>query len=404
MGNDIDLLQAHIAQLLSNLEAMRKLKEAAEEDARRAREGLWKIAGVFFPQQLDALVRSNPLALKNWKAEEVADWLLQVGRVHLLALERASSSTTVERLREAEEENRRLEEENRKLRQELERTREELQRLRRLQDILRAREEEVARLRARLRDMEQQAASRPGAVNGIPERALALVLAIGDTGACLRASIAREMFRRGVISSPSPELLWRDWERAIKDGLLEEIEVPAETRGRAPRIVRLTEKGREVYRQASGKEPVDSLYDRLLRRHKSPEHTLLNLLAADVLEEHGATRIELFPPPWKVDNVMIDVDIVAEMDGRTIYVEVERGKWEKPDKWSNYVKYIGQDVYVVVPNTAAQSRVLGELSKLALQEGVEVRAHICCLSNLKPEGPFWTLERTIAFRKRIFST
>ena len=61
----------------------------------------------------------------------------------------------------------------------------------------------------------------------------------------------------------------------------------AKAGGRTPDLVRLSEYGRLAYWLLAGADPVQNEYDALLARHVSPEHTLLNLQAADVLREAG---------------------------------------------------------------------------------------------------------------------
>ena len=61
----------------------------------------------------------------------------------------------------------------------------------------------------------------------------------------------------------------------------------AKTGGRMPDLLRLTERGGLAYWLLSGCDPVQNEYDALLPYHVSPEHTLLNLQAADTLRDTG---------------------------------------------------------------------------------------------------------------------
>ncbi len=54
--------------------------------------------------------------------------------------------------------------------------------------------------------------------------------------------------------------------------------------------MRLSEYGRLAYWLVAGTDPIQNEYDALLARPVSPEHTLLNLQAADVLREAEEQR------------------------------------------------------------------------------------------------------------------
>ena len=69
----------------------------------------------------------------------------------------------------------------------------------------------------------------------------------------------------------------------------------AKTGGRMPDLLRLTERGGLAYWLLSGCDPVQNEYDALLPYHVSPEHTLLNLQAADILRDAGFS-VDPYPP------------------------------------------------------------------------------------------------------------
>jgi hypothetical protein len=168
-------------------------------------------------------------------------------------------------------------------------------------------------------------------------------------------------------------------------GLLEEERPRVESVGQTPYLLRLTARGREVYRALFGEEPAESEYDRLLARHKSAEHVLLNLRARDVLLAAGAESVDLYPRPVGLPNGgTFDVDLVAVLDGKPLYVEAERGGGKKvrTQKWANYAA-VTKDFYVVVPNAKAKSAVLSEVSLWAYRgdgAAAGVTLHLCQLS------------------------
>jgi hypothetical protein len=52
-----------------------------------------------------------------------------------------------------------------------------------------------------------------------------------------------------------------------------------------PDVLRLTEDRKLAYQVLTGQTPKDCEYDRLIRCHSSPEHTILNIQAAEILAE-----------------------------------------------------------------------------------------------------------------------
>jgi hypothetical protein len=88
--------------------------------------------------------------------------------------------------------------------------------------------------------------------------------------------------------------------------------------------VRLAERGLIAYWLLTGENPNTSGYDLLLQRHVSPEHTLLNLQAADVLREAGY-QVNLTPPDVNLpDGGLFKPDLVLiDEQGSLLFIEVE---------------------------------------------------------------------------------
>ena len=79
-------------------------------------------------------------------------------------------------------------------------------------------------------------------------------------GFCLRAGVANAIGFKDATSGAARRVFNDLRER----GLLEEERPQAETVGRTPYLLRLTERGREAFRALFGQEPVEPEYDRLL--------------------------------------------------------------------------------------------------------------------------------------------
>jgi hypothetical protein len=234
----------------------------------------------------------------------------------------------------------------------------------------------------------------PVVVEPPPPDALTLLRAIGETGFFLRADLAQQTALGAARNSRFRKAI-----RGLLDlGWLEEIQPASEMTGRAPRLVRLTATGHTVFQEQFGREPEDSLYERLLRRHKSPEHVLLNWATAQELKRRDYLT-DLFPQPFALDGGTVTPDLVASQDDRVYYIECERhtrkNKNSRPRKWDLYHKMTGGHFYLVVPNKTAQSALVSELSKWVYQTQRAIDLHLSNQTEWDTTGDFWTLEREI---------
>ncbi len=151
--------------------------------------------------------------------------------------------------------------------------------------------------------------------------------------------------------------------------LIEKMEPKSETTGRAPWLVRFTEEGEEVFKILFGIEPVVSELTKLLKRHLTPEHVLLNLEFADEARLRG-WEVDLFPDPIPLpDGGMVYPDQVITKDGEEFYVECERSTAKKPEdraiKWANLLQATGGKICVVTPDKRSQSAIFSEITQWA---------------------------------------
>ncbi|PWB50539.1 MAG: hypothetical protein C3F13_16435 [Anaerolineales bacterium] len=156
----------------------------------------------------------------------------------------------------------------------------------------------------------------------------------------------------------------------------------AKTGGRTPDLLRLSAHGRLAYWLLAGTDPVQNEYDALLTRHISPEHTLLNLQAADVLCE-AEYQVNSFPPDIHLpDGSLFKPDIVAiDPNGKTLYVEVEveanKNHEQRQAKWRNELQASGGEIYVFCDNRSCMRSIRSEINfSLGRQAGQ------CCMTNL----------------------
>lgn len=204
----------------------------------------------------------------------------------------------------------------------------------------------------------------------------ALVL-MGETGKSLRPNLIDLLAKKLNLSSNNSSLS-ETYNRLINfdtdGGLVEVLKVfeqtGASTGGNHPDVLRLTDRGRTAYQHLTGKPPIENEYERLIRRHKSPEHTLLNIQAAEALVEFGGYRIaEQAPDIQLLDGSLFIPDLVA-VDPRTgeiIFVEVEReagkDRGARVRKWKNVLNATNGNIYVICDNIGCERAIQTEINQ-----------------------------------------
>jgi hypothetical protein len=217
---------------------------------------------------------------------------------------------------------------------------------------------------------------------------------LGEGTVCRRTEVTRILEKRNVGSGGT---IKRGVERAIKKNLIEIVRPKPEISGRATHLLKLTPLGLAVARHLLSHDPAEPLLDRLMACHKSPEHTLLNLEAADLLRDLGGT-VNLFPLPVKLKNGgggTLDVDLVWQYDGEVRYVECERETYknsqQRKKKWHNLYQ-VTRDFWIVVPNPSAQNALKNELTVWGVTQGHWFNLHLTNLSEATIDNP-WLYER-----------
>lgn len=141
----------------------------------------------------------------------------------------------------------------------------------------------------------------------------------------------------------------------------------AGTGGKFPDLVRLTDQGRLAYWLLTNQQPQVNEYDLLLERHVSPEHTLLNMQAADVLREAGY-HVNLTPPEITLpDGGLFRPDLaIVDDQGATHFVEVERdvdkNLEQRQAKWRNFYQASGGRMFVVCDNRSCMRNIRSEIN------------------------------------------
>jgi hypothetical protein len=130
---------------------------------------------------------------------------------------------------------------------------------------------------------------------------------------------------------------------------------------------------------------VESEYDLLLARHKSPEHVWLNLRAGQIMR-YWAQRVNLYPREGKIRDVGLfapDIEVLLH-GGDRLYVECERGRWKasvaRQRKWEIHRRVTRGHFYLFVPNKLVQEALRKEIRRWAKEAKVNVHLCLCNVS------------------------
>ena len=232
------------------------------------------------------------------------------------------------------------------------------------------------------------------------DRTSLVVLVMGDSGKTLRPSITKIMARKLSLSEENNSLdeainrLLGSVEIDLSDagkedknqqpqkivtesdeltyGLVEVIEGISQqgssAGGNYPDVLRLTPKGKLAYQFITGHPPRENEFDRLLRFHSTPEHTILNIQAAELLEDEGY-KIQGQVQEIRLSNggtFIPDITAADTKTGEVIFIEVERDvhkdQGTRKQKWMNLYEASNGNIFVFCDNLSCQRIVQGEIN------------------------------------------
>ena len=239
------------------------------------------------------------------------------------------------------------------------------------------------------------------------DRQSAALYAIGQGHAFIRAEVMEYLNAVSLAGESDPDkpsgLAGRVFRGLIETGLVEEVD--GGFGSAVPALLRLSEKGRAANALWFGESLAETLYDRLLKRHKTTEHTVLNVLARRTLKRFGFAQIDLFPDPVRLaSGLLAEPDLVAlSPDGEKLYLECERGHLVRTDeeraaKWNRMVELGHGRLYLFVPNKAARGNLLSELSAWITSQRAAVRRaelSFCEYTKALCAPNFWTYTTSI---------
>jgi hypothetical protein len=209
------------------------------------------------------------------------------------------------------------------------------------------------------------------------EKTSTAILVMGEMGIALRPTIIKMMAKRLSLSAANKNLDEAlNWLMTTEDKscpiLIELIggvlEQGSSSGGNKPAVLHLTQDGQVAYQVLSGKPPKENEFDMLIRHHSSPEHTILNIQAGEILVDEGyqiqgrAQSINLS----NGETYIPDIVAVDPKTGEVIFIEVERDvskdQVSRKQKWMKFYEASNGNLYVFCDNLNCQRTIQGEIN------------------------------------------
>jgi len=246
------------------------------------------------------------------------------------------------------------------------------------------------------------------------EKTSTAILVMGEMGIALRPTIIKLMAKRLSLSAANKNLDEAlNWLMTTEDKscpiLIDQVgsvlEQGSSSGGNQPAVLHLTQNGQVAYQVLSGKPPKENEFDMLLRHHSSPEHTILNIQAGEILVDEGyqirgrAQSINLS----NGETYIPDIVAVDPKTGEVIFIEVERDvskdQVSRKQKWMKFYEASNGNLYVFCDNLNCQRSIQGEIN-LALG-GLNYNSFLTNLHGLRngkragKDGSIWFSQRRV---------
>jgi hypothetical protein len=240
------------------------------------------------------------------------------------------------------------------------------------------------------------------------ERQKVALQLIGRGEAFFRSEIVERLNALGLLNEGNPDKPTGTGARLLSDLINFDFmtEINAGYGAAIPKPLQLTERGLEAYRLLFDETLEENSIVSLLKRHKTIEHTTLNLLAHNLLQRFGFQAIELYPAPLHTaTGAIVDPDLVAVSPaGERLIIECERMAMrrtatERDAKWSHLTEVTHGQLYVMVLGSRQQSDLIAELSEwIQATHTKKISLAVCqYLKAIKPEASsVWTYTTTWA--------
>jgi hypothetical protein len=237
------------------------------------------------------------------------------------------------------------------------------------------------------------------------DRDAAIISLMGETGISRRPLIIQLAASRMGIK-PENSAIVDAINRVEKREMIEKLEIfekrGSETGGVNPFLYRLTEQGRQAFWLLTGKNALDCEFDVLMRRHKTPEHTLLNMRVREFLEDHKVYQVLLESTALVLpDGHKFEPDITAKdlATGELVYIEVERDAnkdtQSRVQKWQSLYAASNGNIRVICDKPSFMRKLASEIN-FALS-GLRFATYISNLEEIEQtltaKGSIWIMER-----------
>lgn len=244
------------------------------------------------------------------------------------------------------------------------------------------------------------------------EKTSTAILVMGEMGVALRPTIIKLMAKRLLLSAANKNLDEAlNWLMTTEDkscpilielvgGVLEQ---GSSSGGNQPAVLHLTQDGQVAFQVLSGKPPKENEFDMLIKHHSSPEHTILNIQAGEILVDEGY-RIRGRAQSINLSNgetYIPDIVAVDPKTGEIIFIEVERDvskdQVSRKQKWMKFYEASNGNLYVFCDNLNCQRAIQGEIN-LALG-GLAYNSFLTNLHGLRngkraeKDGSIWFSQR-----------
>ena len=175
--------------------------------------------------------------------------------------------------------------------------------------------------------------------------------------------------------------------------------------GALPAMFRISELGKQAYWLLTGQNAVECDYDRLLRRHKSPEHTYLNLVVKGILEDGGYQVLLDAPEILLPGGEKFEPDITAQeiASGKIIFIEVERDtnkdETYRIQKWRNLCAASNGQIYIFCDtNKFMKGSLISQVNEAL--SGLKYSSHFSSVEGINNHergvnGSIWLKERLL---------
>ena len=417
--------KAELLQLRSLLDAQTRLRALAEAGYADAVAILWQIARAALPEEMDERRREDP-RFEEAPPKVLGEWIVAqlTAKHHRLRLQGCAGLS--QQFEAALGKAKQLQDEVKSLQEDRGELQRRLASLRTVETQLAARDAQVADLQVRLdRPQKETLQLRLGGTEALiegkhpapqkdasPHRFAewqrshhfeldsALVSLLGGAAYTLSSTLVVALFQAGHLPSPDPAsgTALRLFARVKEDELID-VEEQRIGKRQHPQLARLTERGKEAYRMLHpDQEAEEPDWDRLLPRRGSPEQVLLVLQAHGILLAHGATSLDLCPPPHALSTGgTFQADLIATVDGRSLQALCRVGTEDPAEtSWDNYAA-VTREFYIFVPDAKLQSGVISQITRWSMDGGTPVDLRICNLAAHTPDGPLCTYERHLSW-------